>query len=117
MMLLFQTFVHLSVGGLSDSAERAKADLVTIRNGENMVAVSPHLAYQLAGRYDRKGDRRSALSWLGRAPINDTRQQWSELFSPDAAGLRADPAFFRKMADLGLARWWVTHNGTEGNLP
>ena len=93
-----------------DSAERAKADLVTIRNGENVVTVSPHLAYQLAGRYERKGDRRSALSWLARAPINDTRQQWSELFSPDAAGLRADPAFFRKMADLGLARWWVTHN-------
>jgi hypothetical protein len=33
--------------------------------------------------------------------------QWSLLFWPDAAPLRTEPAFFRKMADLGLVRWWV----------
>lgn len=93
-----------------DVSRRAKADPDILRDSEKMVSTSPSLAYQLASIYERKGNRRTALIWLERAPINDTQQQWSQLFSPDAAGLRTDPAFFRKMADLGLVSWWVAHN-------
>ncbi len=64
-------------------------------------------AYLLAQLYERAGDRHQALSWLARAPVVDMQLQHSLLFWPSAAGLRTEPAFFGKMAALGLVRWWT----------
>lgn len=87
-------------------SRREGADAALIAEYERDIAASPHGAYTLARLYERTGDRQAALAWLARAPVDATFQQWSVLFWPDAAGLRAEPAFFRKMADLGLVRWW-----------
>lgn len=78
-----------------------------ILTAELDILSSPHAAYRLAVLYERDGSRQAALEWLARAPVKDARQEWSLLFWPNAAGLRTEPAFFRKMADLGLVRWWV----------
>jgi tetratricopeptide (TPR) repeat protein len=67
----------------------------------------PYSAYILAKHFELLGNRTAALEWLARAPLTDAKNQWSQLFWPDVAGLRTEPAFFRKMADLGLLRWWV----------
>lgn len=88
-------------------AIRQKLDLLMIRDLEQRFSDEPFVAYQLAGLHERTGDRGAAKAWLERAPVKDALQQWSLLFWPDAAGLRTEPAFFRKMAALGLLRWWV----------
>ena len=88
-------------------AARDDADRVAIRRHERAFAATPQVAYVLARLYERAGNRRAALAWLARAPAADALQQWSVLFWPEAAGLRTEPAFFAKMADLGLVRWWV----------
>jgi tetratricopeptide (TPR) repeat protein len=90
-----------------DPVSQAKADAQAILDNEREVTKTPMSAYMLARLYERTGDRAAALRWLARAPVNQTQQQWSLLFWPDAAGLRTEPAFFRKMADLGLVRWWI----------
>ncbi len=84
-----------------------KSDLDMIREIENRFKDEPFAAYLLARLHERTGDRAAAMAWLERAPVKDAQQQWSLLFWPDAAGLRTEPAFFRKMAALGLVRWWV----------
>lgn len=70
-------------------------------------AATPPNPYLLAGLSERAGDRRAALRWLAKAPIDRKQMQWSLLFWPDTAGLRTEPAFFEKMERLGLVRWWV----------
>ena len=90
-----------------DGADRHQADLATIAENERAFAAKPYVAFTLARLHERTGDRRAALAWLARAPVRNTLQQSSQLFWPDAAGLRAEPSFFRKMADLGLVRWWL----------
>lgn len=86
---------------------RRQADIDLIRETEQRFTESPHAAYLLARLYERTGNRAVALQWLERAPVKDAHQQSSLLFWPDAAGLRTEPAFFRKMAELGLVRWWI----------
>ena len=86
---------------------RHDADVAAIGRYERDFAAKPYVAYPLARFYERTGNRRAALAWLARAPVKNALQQWSTLFWPDAAGLRAEPAFFHKMAGLGLVRWWV----------
>jgi TolB-like protein len=78
-----------------------------IRNYGREVAQEPYAAFMLARIHERSGDRRSALDWLARAKAENAHQQWSLLFWPDARGLRSEPAFFRKMGELGLVKWWV----------
>ena len=92
---------------ITDGAARRKADVETIRNDERVVGADPFVAYKLALIHERTGNRTAARAWLRGAPVRQAHQQWSLLFWPDAAGLRAEPAFFRKMADLGLVRIWV----------
>ena len=92
---------------ITNVAARRKADLETIRNDERVFGASPYVAYRLALLHERTGNRTAARAWLRAAPVRHAEQQWSLLFWPDAAGLRAEPAFFRKMADLGLVRIWV----------
>lgn len=84
-----------------------KLDLEIIRNSTKRFRDEPYEAYLLARLHERAGDRAAALQWLARAPKKDAHQQWSLLFWPDAAGLRTEPEFFRKMADLGLVRQWT----------
>ncbi|MFM9978135.1 MAG: hypothetical protein ACKVOP_08850 [Sphingomonadaceae bacterium] len=88
------------------SAHRA-ADHDTISKYEHEVSANPYVAYMLARLHERTGNRRAALDWLARAPVDNAHHQWSLLFWPDAAGLRSEPAFFRKMAQLGLVHSWV----------
>lgn len=76
-------------------------------DSEMIVAMNPPNPYLLARIYEQQGDHDAALRWLARAPDDRVHMQWSLLFWPDAAGLRAEPAFFDKMARLGLVRWWV----------
>ncbi len=90
----------------NDGARRA-ADLALIIKSERDFSNDPTAAYRLARLHERTGNRQAALAWLTRAPVKNALVQWSTLFWPDAAGLRAEPAFFRKMADLGLVRWWI----------
>ena len=92
---------------LVKGAANRETDLAQIASSERSFPDAPHEAYLLARLYERAGDHRTALAWLARAPDKDALQQWSLLFWPDAAGLRAEPAFFRKMAQLGLVRWWL----------
>ena len=89
------------------SPSRDAADAAEIAEYERNISAAPYGAYILARLYERAGNRQAALAWLARAPVDKTFQQWSVLFWPDAAGLRTEPAFFRKMADLGLVRWWL----------
>ena len=63
--------------------------------------------YLLARLYEAQGDRTAAMRWLAKAPIKHAQMQWALLFWPDAAGLRTEPAFFEKMAKLGLVKWWI----------
>ena len=84
-----------------------KSDLDMIRETEKQFHNEPFAAYLLARLHERTGNRAAAITWLQRAPIKDAHQQWSTLFWPDAAGLRTEPVFFRKMAALGLVRWWA----------
>ncbi len=88
-------------------AARHDADVAAIGESERAFAATPSVAYMLARLYERGGDRQAALVWLKRALVSNALQQWSTLFWPDTAGLRAEPAFFRKMAELGLVRWWI----------
>jgi tetratricopeptide (TPR) repeat protein len=67
----------------------------------------PTAAYTIARLFERLGNRAAALKWLERAPTTGTLQQQSVLFWPDMNGLRTDPAFFGKLAALGLVRLWV----------
>lgn len=87
--------------------ESRDADAATIRSFEHKFTATPYVAYNLAHLYERMGNRKAALDWLARAPVEHAIQQWSSLFWPDAAGLRAEPSFFRKMADLGLVQRWI----------
>ena len=89
------------------TAARRAADLSAIAESKIEFVHAPHAAYLLARLYERSGNHGMALEWLARAPARNAVQQWSQLFWPDAAGLRAEPAFFRKMVDLGLARYWI----------
>jgi tetratricopeptide (TPR) repeat protein len=91
----------------SDRTARHDTDFAAIRENEDDFAGAPYVAYLLARLYERTGNRQAALAWLARAPSKKTYLQYSLLFWPDAAGLRTEPAFFRKMADLGLVRYWV----------
>lgn len=86
-----------------------KSDFDMIRENEKLFKDTRFSAYLLARLYERTGNRAAALTWLERAPIKNAQYQWSLLFWPDAAGLRTEPAFFRKMAALGLVSWWVKH--------
>ena len=86
---------------------RKDADIAAIEEAKRVVVDAPNRAYFLARLYERNGDHAAALEWLARAPTRDAQVQWSTLFWPDAAGLRAEPAFFRKMFDLGLLNWWL----------
>ncbi len=92
---------------ITDNARRRAADIATIRKYEREYPANPDVAYMLARLFERTGNRPAARMWLARAPVKNTLQQSSLLFWPDAAGLRTEPAFFRKMADLGLVRRWV----------
>jgi tetratricopeptide (TPR) repeat protein len=92
---------------ITDTGILKRADVLAILENEREFANAPSVAYMIARLFERAGDRRAALEWLARAPVRDAQQQWSLLFWPDAAGLRTDPAFFRKMADIGLVHWWV----------
>jgi hypothetical protein len=83
------------------------ADMKAIGELEREYLASPHVAFTLARLHERSGNRAEALAWLARAPARHTFQQASQLFWPDAAGLRTEPAFLRKMAELGLVRLWV----------
>ena len=67
----------------------------------------PAWSYATARLYERSGDRSAALAWLRRAPVVNAQHQWSMLFWPGVDGLRAEPAFFRKMAELGLVKHWI----------
>ena len=82
-------------------------DAAEIGELESKFNATPYVAYTLASRFERAGNRQAALAWLARAPIENALLQWSQLFWPDAAGLRTETAFFHKMADLGLVRRWV----------
>ncbi len=93
---------------ISDIDATRKRDLEEIQKQEREVGAEPYVAYTLARINERTGNRRAALAWLARAPVKDANEQWSLLFWPDTAGLRTEPAFFLKMAELGLVRWWVT---------
>ena len=88
-------------------AARRDADVIALLQYEREFARTPYSAFMLAALHERMGDRQKALAWLARAPVENTVQQWALLFWPDVAGLRTEPAFFRKMADLGLVRWWL----------
>jgi predicted Zn-dependent protease len=91
-----------------DTASLDTADRDAIATDERKVAEDPFVAYRLAYYYERIGNRRLALDWLAQAPVKNAYLRWTVLLLPDAAELRTEPAFFRKMADLGLVRWWVT---------
>lgn len=88
-------------------ANHREADIKSIGEFERKYSSTPYAAYTLARLYERIGNRQAALAWLARAPVRNTLQQSSQLFWPDAAGLRGEPVFFRKMADIGLVRWWL----------
>ncbi len=90
-----------------DVGDHRDADIAEINDSERGFSETPYVGYRIARLYERVGNRKAGLAWLARAPAKNTFQQWSQLFWPDAAGLRTEPAFFRKMADLGLVRWWV----------
>jgi hypothetical protein len=90
-----------------DTASSKTADRDAIADNERKVVTDPFIAYRLAYHNESIGDRRSALDWLARAPAKGPYLQWPVLLLPKAAGLRTEPAFFKKMADLGLVRWWV----------
>jgi hypothetical protein len=90
-----------------DTASSKTADREAITANESKVATDPFVAYSLAYYNESVGDRRSALDWLARAPVKGAYLRWPVLLLPKAAGLRTEPAFFSKMADLGLVGWWV----------
>ena len=94
-----QVFVDTSASKIADRNAMA-AD-------ERKAATNPYVAYRLAYSNESIGDRRSALDWLARAPVQNAYMRWPVLLLPKAAGLRTEPAFFRKMADLGLVHWWL----------
>lgn len=76
---------------------------------ERLARAEPSTAYTLVRVEERAGNRRAALDWLARAPVIDrSQQQWALLFWPAVAALRTEPAFFEKMAQLGLLRVWLT---------
>jgi TolB-like protein len=90
-----------------DTTIQRKADSLAILENEREFANAPSAAFMIARLFERAGNRRAALEWLARAPVKNAQKQWSLLFWPDAAGLRTESAFFRKMVDLGLVRWWI----------
>lgn len=92
---------------LASNEPGVDANAAAIARYEREFAATPQVAYLLARLYEQAGDRRTALAWLARAPVDNALQQWSLLFWPAAAGLRTEPAFFDKMARLGLVSWWV----------
>jgi len=109
-----------TVPGRQHAAQRAGADAnqahwATVTASPSQIAkleheaeAAPYVAYALVRVTERQGDRRAALDWLARAPVGAAAQfQWSILFWPAAADLRREPAFFRKMVQLGLVQLWV----------
>ena len=71
------------------------------------VSREPQTAYALAPSLYRMGAQAEALAMLAKAPVGAAAmQQWMILFFPGAAGVRTEPAFFRKMVALGLPAVW-----------
>lgn len=73
-----------------------------------MAPALPEEAYALARAKYRQGDHARALALLADAPVGTAALvQWPLLFWPSAAELRTEPAFFQKMAQLGLVKVWA----------